>query len=782
MLRKILLTLAVVVTIVAHAQSGVGNWRVHPFYVGEDVKTLIDTDRCLYYLVGNDLFCLDKETEENESYNTGNYLNDVSVERICYNYDKKYLVVAYKNSNIDVIDQNGRVTNLPDIKNASLSGSRGINDITFVDGKMLVATEFGYVVFDDTRMEVIESRIYDVSVSSVAMMGDWLVALVDGVMRYAPANGHNENISSFDVLGTDLPKFKNGQLIPVSSHSLLVNADNSFRGYALQQAGDSKPVLATLFNEVKARAAMVQPSPEGFIASFVNGDSCYYTLDHDGTNLARVSAAPELYSCYPSGDGTLWALEARGVHRAGDAQNFFKPDGIGIKVGAYYMTFNQEQNKLILSSSSDNLIADWGSSLGAKTQIFAYDGFHWSDITPADLPGDGVSSNWEIVLDPRDARTYVYPSRKYGVVKVTDGKVVNIYDASNSNFGGSSWYKGACAFDSDGNLWVVYSSNAASTEDANNVAVLPRAKYEQDACSKSDWIIVNVPGTKQQFFKHSSFVVVNGVKVYNSSGYQKAFSFWTEDKLGDRPKTANYATLMDQDGKSVSWNYVYCMVADHNGLVWAGLNNGIICFDPAQALSSDFTINHIKVPRNDGTGLADYLLDGSQVNCIAVDGANRKWIGTNSSGLFLVSADGSQILQQFTTDNSYLSTNTIYGVCCNPNSNSVYVLTPSGFLEYFSDTTPGASSYSNVYVYPNPVRPDFMGMIVINGLMDNSLVKIADASGQVIKQLRSTGGMATWDCCNDSGERVSTGVYYVLASENEGGSASAAVAKFLVVK
>lgn len=183
-----------------------------------------------------------------------------------------------------------------------------------------------------------------------------------------------------------------------------------------------------------------------------------------------------------------------------------------------------------------------------------------------------------------------------------------------------------------------------------------------------------------------------------------------------------------------------------------------------------------------GTGLADYLLEGSQINCIAVDGANRKWIGTNNSGLFLVSADGSQVLQQFTTDNSYLSSNTIYSVCCNPTNNSVYVVTPNDFLEYFSDTTPGAVDYSNVYVYPNPVRPDFTGMVTIVGLMDNSLVKIADSGGHVIKQLRSTGGMATWDCLGDNGERVSTGVYFVLASEKEGGTSHGTVAKFVIIK
>jgi hypothetical protein len=207
----------------------------------------------------------------------------------------------------------------------------------------------------------------------------------------------------------------------------------------------------------------------------------------------------------------------------------------------------------------------------------------------------------------------------------------------------------------------------------------------------------------------------------------------------------------------------------------------VISFNPAQAFSGNFRVNHIKVPRNDGTGMADYLLDGIQVNGIAVDGANRKWIATQSSGLFLVSPDGTQIIKKFNTTNSPLATNTVYKVCCNPNSNSVFITTPAGVYEYFSDSTPAETSYSNIYAYPNPVRPDFAGEVTITGMMDNSLIKIADASGNVIRQLKSTGGMATWDCCDQNGERVKTGVYMVLCSQANG-SGNAVVTKIAVIR
>jgi hypothetical protein len=164
-----------------------------------------------------------------------------------------------------------------------------------------------------------------------------------------------------------------------------------------------------------------------------------------------------------------------------------------------------------------------------------------------------------------------------------------------------------------------------------------------------------------------------------------------------------------------------------------------------------------------------------------VDGANRKWIGTNASGLFLVSADGQQVLKNFNATNSVLGTNQIYQVCCDPNSNSVFVTTPLGVAEYKSDATPGQENFSNIYAYPNPVRPDYGGPINITGLMENSLVKIADPSGSVICSLKSTGGMVSWDGCNYNGDLVPTGVYSILASPAEG-SGKGAATRVLIVR
>ena len=195
-------------------------------------------------------------------------------------------------------------------------------------------------------------------------------------------------------------------------------------------------------------------------------------------------------------------------------------------------------------------------------------------------------------------------------------------------------------------------------------------------------------------------------------------------------------------------------------------------------------ITRLKVPRNDGTIYADYLLEGVQVNDIACDASDRKWVATENSGVYLVSQAGDKILEHYTTSNSMLPSNAVYSVFCDPRSNIVYFGTDNGLLAYNSTSSPAAEDFSEVYAYPNPVRPDYTGWITIKGLMDNSLVKIADSAGNVVAQIKSDGGMAVWDGCNVSGERVRTGVYFVFVSANNGSvdsSSKGAVTKILVV-
>lgn len=234
-------------------------------------------------------------------------------------------------------------------------------------------------------------------------------------------------------------------------------------------------------------------------------------------------------------------------------------------------------------------------------------------------------------------------------------------------------------------------------------------------------------------------------------------------------------SFIDQDGKNYNPDRTSALCEDEQGRVWIGTTNGIIeITDPSKAIDPNMTVKRLKTKED------SYLLEGLQVTSIAIDKNNRKWIGT-MSGVYYVDEDGEKIFDHFTSDNSYHPGGITYTVYVHPTTGSVFMGTENGLVEYNSTSSPAKEDYNNVYVYPNPVKPDYTGWITIKGLMDNSYVKITDISGKVLFSTRSTGGMITWDGCDDKGSRVKAGIYLVYASQIENDPSATIVTKIMVV-
>jgi len=226
----------------------------------------------------------------------------------------------------------------------------------------------------------------------------------------------------------------------------------------------------------------------------------------------------------------------------------------------------------------------------------------------------------------------------------------------------------------------------------------------------------------------------------------------------------------NQDGTSYDIYQVYALTEDQNGKMWVGTNAGLFVIDNPQKFFNDGIFKQIKVPRNDGTGLADYLLSGTYIKSIKVDGANRKWVGTNDNGLYLISADGLETIHHFTTENSPLPSDCIESIAINGKSGEVFIGTDKGMASYKSDATRPEEilKESNVYAYPNPVRSDYSGNISIVGLTHDCNVKIVDAAGFLINEGTSNGGQYNWNGRNNRGEKIASGVYYVLTYDSNG--------------
>ncbi len=232
-----------------------------------------------------------------------------------------------------------------------------------------------------------------------------------------------------------------------------------------------------------------------------------------------------------------------------------------------------------------------------------------------------------------------------------------------------------------------------------------------------------------------------------------------------------FNSFVNQDGASLNINAVHCITFDKDRNIWVGTNTGLLVLERKNIDAGNINFfTQIKVPRNDGTDYADYLLSELDITSIAVDGANRKWVGTSYDGVYLISADNMTQIHHFTQDNSPLISNNIRSITINNKTGEVFFGSEIGLCSYVSDAVEPSTEMTedNVWAYPNPVNPDYTGPITITGLTYNADVKIVSANGLLINEGRSNGGSFTWDGCDKKGNRVASGIYMVVTATSNG--------------
>ena len=315
-------------------------------------------------------------------------------------------------------------------------------------------------------------------------------------------------------------------------------------------------------------------------------------------------------------------------------------------------------------------------------------------------------------------------------------------------------------FDKDNNLWI---TNAQ----VKNTLKVMKKDGEWFSFYHKNFTNIATPG--DILFDKRGWVWCSAKRSGTQPGI---FCLNTNNTLEDTQddQTVFWHTMVDQNGETQTPVFVYTLQEDLDGTIWIGTDKGPLILNNPQKIFDSNSCTRIIVPRNDGTNLGDYLLEHEAIKAICIDGDNRKWIGTENSGIYLISADGLETIHHFTTENSPLISNNIESITINPNSGEVFIGTDKGLLSYVSDATTGMNSFNddNVYAYPNPVYSNYEGMIIIKGLMRNSQVKIVDVSGKLIYAGRSTGGQFIWNGKERNGERVSSGIYLVLATDENG--------------
>ena len=382
----------------------------------------------------------------------------------------------------------------------------------------------------------------------------------------------------------------------------------------------------------------------------------------------------------------------------------------------------------------------------------------------------GVSFQGSFCLDVDPSNTeHVFAGSRNGLYEYLNGKFVKYYDHSNSPIepfdGVNKEYQlvTGTKFDQKGNLWVLNSS-------APTTALMKYANGSFTKMNHSELMKLNRGQLKNRSNGELSKIIIDskGVMwfVNNNWVLPAIYQYNT-----DNDEIIAYENIVNQDGTRLNIQEgIRCVAEDLEHNIWVGSSVGPFMLESSEIEDGGSIFTQVKVPRNDGTNYADYLLTGIDVSSIAIDGGNRKWIGTFNNGVYLISADNMTQIHHFTTDNSKLLSNTIMSIAINPISGEVFFGTDKGLCSYISDATATNSEMTtdNVWAYPNPVEPGYAGPITITGLSMNADVKILTANGAIVNEGRSNGGTYVWDGCDQKGRRVASGIYMVATATSKG--------------
>ena len=382
----------------------------------------------------------------------------------------------------------------------------------------------------------------------------------------------------------------------------------------------------------------------------------------------------------------------------------------------------------------------------------------------------GVSFQGAFCLDVDPSNPdHIFAGSRNGLYEYLNGQFVKYYDNSNSPIepfdGVNKDYQlvTGTKFDSQGNLWFLNSS-------APTTALV---KYHNGTFTKlnhSELMKLNTGQIKNRSNAELSKMIIDSKgKMWFANNNWVTPAIYQYDLEND--KITAYENFVNQDGIIINIHEgVRCVVEDLEQNIWVGTSMGLLLLEKSEIENNGNEFTQVKVPRNDGTNNADYLLANVDISSIAIDGGNRKWIGTLNNGVYLISADNMTQIHHFTTSNSKLLSNAVLSIAINPTSGEVFFATDKGLCSYVSDATAPNTEMTtdNVRAYPNPVEPGYSGPITISGLSLDADVKILTTNGVVVNQGRSNGGTYVWDGCDQKGRRVASGIYMVATATSKG--------------
>jgi hypothetical protein len=761
MKRSLPVIIFLILTICLSGQTPVGEWTDHLSY--NSAINIALGEKEVYASNGFSVMIYSKDLDELTKLTRIQGLSETGISSIAYSIEYKLLIISYSSTNIDIV-KDKIIYNIPDIKRKYIPGKKEIYKIKTKGKYAYMATSFGIVVIDILKSEIFDTwkpgaggetaEVYDLFIGDNKIYA----ATSKGVYFADPSNPGLSYYGSWSQV-TSLPVSSasyNG--IVFSGNKLYVNKTDRY------SEGDSVYVVGNGASLFDYQSGVFNRSFDSYSGGFIISSNSYVKVYSEAGSLQKAiysfgSGSQNISQAIIDGADIWIADKGRGLFKGTDMSSFSNLVLPGpASNNAVYIT-NNKGKTFISGGVLDNA---W-NNIWRPFQVSIHENNSWhSELS------NFLWDPMRIMVDPENNNHYYVSTWGSGLLEYNNDVMANKYDDSNSPLQTiipGSPYSRICglAMDKSRNIWIVQTGVPGS------IKVL-----------KPDKTWITIPVTIEAPTLGDIIITRSGFKwVILPRG--RGLFILDDNNTPDIFSDDRYKTMLIKDTENKVISNIYSIAEDLDGNVWVGTDQGpAIYYNPDQVFNDDPRAFRIKIPRNDGTGLADYMLGTEIITSIAVDGANRKWLSTFSSGAYLLSADGSKKLVNYNEDNSPLYSNTIVSLALDAKSGEVWFGTAKGVISVRGDATTGAEEFKSVYTFPNPVRPDFTGNVTITGLMKDTRVKITDISGNLVYETSSEGGQATWNLKTYNGERVSTGVYLVFCASPDGSASF--VTKMMVVK
>jgi len=725
----------------------IGQWREHLSY-NRAIQVTPSKDG-VFCATPYALFTVDITDNSIERYSKINGLHETGIQTIQWDSAAEKLVVAYTNSNIDIL-QGSNIYNIADIKQKTIPADKTIYAIFCYQNFAYCCSGLGIIVIDETKYEVKDTYVIGDTGNNIKVSG----LTTDGISFYAATD---EGLKQAALNAGNLADYRNWQLLS-GLNGLPAGACNnalSVQNKIIAQKNDSLFVLngntwGLLYTD-DWHINNITATENRLLVSQQKGSAARVLVLTNAAVTEKIISQPNVLAAPAQAitlQNTVWIADTTSgllAYSSAVAQRYQPNSPYSTATGEMIVKDN------VLWAASGTVTANWTNTF-SKNGVYQFSNNQWTNYNKDNIPAlDSLYDIITVAADPKDNSLWA-GSFGGGLLHLATDKTIQVFKQTSplspSFTNPNNYFIAGLAFDNDNNLWIAdYGTTqniAVKKADGSWNKFFVPFSINNNAVSQ---IVIDDFNQKWIVSPGNGLICFNTGQTIDNTGDDQWKFYTTGSGAGNLPSSN-----------------VLCIAKDKNSFIWVGTSNGIgVVQCPQQIFTSQGCDAVLPVVQQDN--FAGYLFGDEMVQTIAVDGADRKWVGTKN-GVWLLSSDGSSIIYRFTEDNSPLVNNDVKRIAIDGKTGEVFISTAKGICSFRSTATEGGTANTNVLVFPNPVPPGYGGTIAIRGLVDNAIVKITELDGRLVYQTRALGGQAVWNGKNYKGGNVSTGVYLVLVSDD----------------